>query len=98
MRRNKLCVYVHFVWSTWDREPFITPAIERNLHRSVEAICRENGCEVLAIGGLEDHMHILVSMPSTITIADLMRRAKGGSSKYANEALVPRDTFRWQGS
>ncbi len=98
MRRNMLAIYVHLVWATWDRQPFITPAIERDLHRTIEAICRDCGCDVLAIGGMPDHVHILVTLPTTISLADVVRRVKSGSSTYANRTLVEKDSFRWQGN
>jgi putative transposase len=97
MRRNILSVYLHFVWATWDRHPFIMPEIERNLYRSIKAICRANGCDVIAIGGTADHVHLLVTFPNTLTFA-VMRRVKSGSSKYANEELVEQGSFRWQGN
>jgi|SRR5579862_7302062 len=98
MRRNKLKVYLHFVWKTWDRQPLIAPGIERGLHRSIEGIAIKNGCSVLAIGGTEDHVHLFVKFPATVTMADLMRRVKGGSSNYANAELVEAGAFRWQGN
>jgi putative transposase len=98
MPSNKLDVYIHFVWSTWDRLPLIEEGTERLLHRSIWNLCKESGCEPIAVGGTEDHVHLLVEMASTISIADLIRRIKSGSSLYFSESLKPGEWFAWQGS
>ena len=98
MRRNKLALYLHMVWTTWDRLPLITPDIERRLHRNIESEAQKQGCTVLALNGTEDHVHLLVSFPTTITIADLVKQVKGVSSHFVNETLQPASQFKWQGS
>ena len=98
MRRNKLALYLHLVWATWDRLLLITPDIERRLHRNIESETQKQGCTVLALNGTEDHVHLLVSFPTTITIADLVKQVKGVSSHFINETLQPASQFKWQGS
>lgn len=98
MRRNKLALYLHLVWATWDRLPLITPEIERRLHRNIESEARKMGCTVLALNGMPDHVHLVVSFPTTITIADLVKQVKGVSSHFVNETLKPESQFKWQGS
>lgn len=97
MRQNNLTVYLHLVWATWNRMPLITEAIERDLYRYIESTCQKHGCAVLALGGMPDHIHLLVAYPSTITIADLMEYIKGGSSRFVSEKLISGDFFKWQG-
>ena len=98
MRRNRLCLYVHLVWATWDRLATITPEIERQLHRNIDREASRNGCAILALNGTADHVHLLVTIPATITIADLVKQVKGVSSRFINEALHPAAQFKWQGS
>jgi len=98
MRRNKLALYVHLVWATWDREPLITPDIERRLQRNIESEARDMGCVVHALNGTEDHLHLLVGIPTTISMADLTKQVKGVSSRFVNDALKPGYYFKWQGS
>ena len=98
MRRNKLALYLHLVWATWDRLLLITPDIERRLHRNIESETQKQGCTVLALNGTEDHVHLLVSFPTTNTIADLVKQVKGVSSHVVNETLQPASQFKWQGS
>ena len=97
MRRNKLALYMHLVWATWNRLPLITPGIERRLYRNIESEVQEMGCTVLALNGTADHVHLVVSTTATITIADLMKQIKGVSSHFANEMLRPETQFKWQG-
>ena len=98
MRRNKLALFLHLVWATWDRLPLITPEIERRLHRNIESETQGMGCTVLALNGMPDHVHLLVSFPTTIAIADLVKQVKGVSSHFVNETLQPETQFKWQGS
>lgn len=98
MRRNKLALFVHLVWATWDRLPMITPDIERRLYRVIESKAQKLGCQVLALNGTEDHVHLLVLVPSTLAIADLLKQIKGASSHFVNEVLKPPAQFKWQGS
>jgi len=98
MRRNKLALYIHLVWATWDRLPLLTPDIERRVFRNVESEAIGMGCKVLALNGMPDHVHLVVTIPSTVTIADLVKQVKGVSSHFVNETLKPEATFKWQGS
>ena len=95
-RRNKLYLFAHFVWATYDRLPLITEDIEREVFRYSEQVCRDNGCEVYAVGGMPDHIHLLVALPNTITVGELMQYVKGGSSRLISKTLKPRATFKWQ--
>ena len=98
MLKNKLCVAVHFVWATWDRQPLITEAVERDLYKYIEAVCADDHCKVLALGGMPDHVHLLVLLSNTVTMADFMRHVKGGSSRFIPKCLTPGSWFAWQGS
>ena len=98
MRSNKLGVFLHLVWATWDRTPLITPNVERGLHRCIHHEAQKQGCKVLALNGMPDHIHLLVTMPSTLCIAQLAKQVKGVSSRFANLALFKHAEFKWQGS
>ena len=98
MRRNKLALYLHSVWATWDRLPLIKPEIERRLLRNIENEAQDLGCTVLAINGTEDHVHVLLAIPTTVAIADLVKQMKGVSSHFVNAAFDLEYQFKWQGS
>jgi REP element-mobilizing transposase RayT len=98
MRHNKLALYLHLVWATWDRLPLIKPEIERRLLRNIESEALGQGCTVLAINCTEDHVHVFLAMPTTVSIADLVKQMKGVSSHFANDELKLAYQFKWQGS
>ena len=66
MRRARVAVYVHLVWATWDRQPLLQGDLQRRVHRAIAAKCEELGAEVVALGGVEDHVHLLIGLPATI--------------------------------
>jgi putative transposase len=84
---------VHMIFSTKERRKIITKPMQAHMWRYVAAICQENGIFVHSIGGMEDHIHILVQIPPTMTIAQAVRLIKSNSSKWMNE-LGHR--FAWQ--
>ena len=81
MGRNLLETSTHFVWATWDRLPLITPEMERALCCCMTDICRNHKCEVLAVGTMPDHVHLLVMVGSAVSLGDLMQQVKGGTSR-----------------
>ena len=95
-KHNKLRVYVHFVWAMWDRLPLVTSNIERAVYRYIEAVCKDAGCEVFAINGMPDHVHVFVSLPGTIGYAVLVKNMKAGSSRLVSKELKPGEWFSWQ--
>ena len=97
MLRDTLAVYIHLVWATWDRLPLITPEIERPLHRVIASEAQQMGCTLLALNGVTDHLHVFLRIPSTLTIANLVKQLKGVSSHFVNEVLKPSQSFKWQG-
>ena len=96
--RNLVQVCVHFVWATWDRVPLVTEDIEREIYRYIQQVCADDNCRVLAIGGMPDHVHLLLALGSTVSIAELMQHVKGGSSRLVSQTLRPGEWFQWQGS
>ena len=99
MRRSGVVVYVHVVWATWDRLPLLSGEFERAVYRAIGAKCDELGAEVIALGGVEDHVHLLVALPATIALAEFVGKVKGASSHLATHRALPDGTFfKWQGA
>jgi putative transposase len=98
MRHTKSEVYVHLVWATWDRLPLITPGLKPDLLACIRKECQRLGCETLALEAVADHVHLLVSLPLTIAVSDMVKQVKGSSSHLANRVLVAGSVFKWQGA
>jgi REP element-mobilizing transposase RayT len=96
--RQPLPIYVHLVWATWNRLPLLSEEMSKQVYHAVGAKCRELGAQVVAIGGTEDHVHLLVRLPATLSVADLLKHIKGASSHLVTHRLAPGQSFKWQGS
>ena len=96
MRASKPEVFLHFVWATRYREPSILPLWKRRLYRCIEGQARSMGCDVLAINGMPDHLHVLVKLPTTVSIAAIAKQIKGVSSRFVREELPEAERFYWQ--
>jgi putative transposase len=98
MRQAKVNVWLHLVWATWDRLPLLSDHLHRRVHDAMAAKCVELGVELLAYGGVEDHVHLIVRFPATVTIATLVGQLKGASSHLITHEVAPTEFFKWQGS
>jgi REP element-mobilizing transposase RayT len=84
------------VFSTKERRPLITPEIQPRLFQYIGGIARENKIKLLSAGGVDDHIHLLISMPATISVSKAMQLIKGGSSKWVHETFPNHRIFEWQ--
>jgi len=96
MKRSKSEIYLHLVWATDGRQPLISPAVRDELYPFLETQARHLVCDVLAIGGRADHMHLVVRTPTTVCAAPLMKLLKGSSSAFVNDLTGRTPYFRWQ--
>jgi putative transposase len=89
---------MHCVFSTRERRPVLTPAIRERLWPYLGGIARENKMKALAIGGVADHAHLLLSLPPALSISKAMQLLKGNSSKWLRETFpeLRQDDFAWQ--
>ncbi len=90
-------LYVHIVFSTKNRTPFLKDATfcERT-HAYLKGICDNQGSPTLRVGGTEDHVHILSRLSKTLDIATLIRELKRDSSKWIKEENPRLADFHWQ--
>ena len=87
---------MHCVWSTKERRRLITPELQERLYPYLGGIARDNKMKALAIGGVEDHVHMLLSVPSTLSIAKAIQLLKGNSSKWIHETFPEKRLLEWQ--
>lgn len=96
MAHSFISQLMHCVFSTKERRPMITPEIQPRLFQYIGGIARENKMKLLAAGGVDDHVHLFVSFPSTISVAKGLQLIKGGSSKWIHETFSEHRLFQWQ--
>jgi REP element-mobilizing transposase RayT len=85
----------HCVFSTKERRKRIVPEIQPRLWAYMGGVAREHQMTALSIGGIEDHVHILLSLSSSTSIAAAMREIKSASSHWMHETCAM-DDFEWQ--
>jgi REP element-mobilizing transposase RayT len=93
---SRVDVYLHIVWATWDRAPLLTPEVRPRVYLCMREEAARLKSEIIEIGGIEDHVHVLLRLPATVSIATLVKQLKGSSSHLANHEVLPRG-FKWQG-
>ncbi|HAF03544.1 MAG TPA: IS200/IS605 family transposase [Spartobacteria bacterium] len=87
---------IHCVWSTKNREPLLTSDLRDRLWPYLGGIAKQNKMNALAIGGASDHVHILISLPATLSVAKAVQLLKGNSSKWIHETFPKLRGFEWQ--
>ncbi|MGO8677611.1 MAG: IS200/IS605 family transposase [Limisphaerales bacterium] len=88
--------HIHCVFSTKERRPLIQPPLGQRLWPFLGGIARQNGMKAIEIGGAPDHVHMVLTMPSTLSIAKALQLIKGGSSKWVHETFPEHRLFNWQ--
>ncbi len=97
MPQSDAQIYLHIVFSTKDRRPFLQDKdLRMRLHDYIGGTCRELDCPSLQVGGVDDHVHILCRFARTITVADLIREIKRESSKWIKDKHPGVAEFQWQ--
>ena len=89
-------IYIHVVFAVQERAGLIKQEWKEALFKYIAGILKNQGIKLIAIGGVEDHIHILFGIKPNITLSDLVRDIKAGSSKYINENGFVRGKFYWQ--
>jgi putative transposase len=95
MSHTYYSLLVHCVFPTKEHRILIPADLKSKLWPYIGGIARENKFKALAVGGMQDHSHALLSLPTTMSIANAVQLIKGGSSKWINDHLAKR-TFDWQ--
>jgi putative transposase len=86
-------LYYHLVWATKERQLLISPAKETELYSYIIGKADTINCILHAIGGRENHIHLIVSIPPTQSIAEFVKNIKGSSSRYLNQTLQNPNKF-----
>ena len=87
---------MHCVFATKERCSLIIPSLQQRLWPYLGGIARENKMKALVVGGVEDHVHILLSIPSTLSVTKSIQLLKGNSSKWIHDTFKELWVFEWQ--
>jgi REP element-mobilizing transposase RayT len=75
-------VIIHAIFSTKNREPSLDSATRSRMHAYLATICRDLGGEAFCVGGVSDHVHVVTTLPRTLSQAELIEQIKKPSSKW----------------
>ena len=96
MPQSLSCIFVHVVFATRHRVPILSPEIRRGLHKYLAGILRNLGCHVVEIGGVSDHVHLLIGLSRTSSMAEVIEKVKTGWSKWLKSCGEEFRGFHWQ--
>src|SRR5262249_21953327 len=89
-------LHYHLVFSTKHREPWLRCEIQQRVWAYLGGIAHANRLTPLLIGGVEDHVHMLLGMPPTISVSAALKQLKGGSSAWIKQPIPGCRGFGWQ--
>jgi putative transposase len=91
------CIHhFHVVWATQYRQELLTPELEKRLFPCILQAATDKSCDVLAVNGMPDHIHILIKTGAVVNMPDIMKTIKGRTSALINHIMEPEGHFRWQ--
>lgn len=90
--------FYHFIWTTKNREPLLRNRVEALTDASIRDVSAQLGAMIRAVGFVDDHVHIAVSIPPRLSIPTFVRELKTQSNHAINNSrlLQENDTFSWQ--
>ncbi|MCW1915952.1 IS200/IS605 family transposase [Luteolibacter sp. GHJ8] len=95
MPSTHLSLHFHVVFSTKDRMPQISPEWRDRFHSYIGGLAKNAGVVPESVGGVADHVHLLLGLPATVALSDLIRAIKANSSKWVHEE-IGMEKFAWQ--
>jgi REP element-mobilizing transposase RayT len=96
MPQSLSSILIHLIFSTKNREPFLTPEIDAELYPYMASILKALKSPALIINGTSDHLHTLFSLSRVATVADVVEEVKTESSKWIKRIGIEFQHFHWQ--
>jgi REP element-mobilizing transposase RayT len=96
MANTYVALHYHVVFSTKNREPWITADIEERVWSYVAGAATKHDMSVLKIGGLDDHFHVVAGIPPAMTVSKAVQMLKGASSRWIRMTFPDLEAFGWQ--
>jgi len=98
MAQSLSCLWTHLIFSTKNRFPFLSDKVLRaEMHAYIAEMLRNQNCETMIVGGVEDHTHSLFALSRTLPIARVVKEVKRTSSGWIKQAWPRLARFHWQG-
>jgi REP element-mobilizing transposase RayT len=69
--------YLHFVWATRRRLPLLAEEFEAKVYAYISQVCKDDGCDLIAVGGMPDHLHLLVNFSNKVSFAEFVQHISG---------------------
>jgi REP element-mobilizing transposase RayT len=85
MANTYTSLHFHIVFSTKNREPWITPDIEQRIWEYLGGIARQNDMKALKVGGIQDHVHVVLGLRASMAVSQAVQLLKGNASKWIHE-------------
>jgi len=89
-------VIIHIIFSIKNREPWLDCEVRPRMHAYLATTCRDLGAEVVHVGGVADHVHIVTMLPRTVSQAQVVEQIKKASSKWIKSLGGHYRGFFWQ--
>lgn len=89
-------IWIHAIWATKERQPLISPKIEKTVYDFMRKEFEESGCPVRIINGMPDHVHCLFLQNPKKSIAEIIKQIKGSTSHFINQSEMTAERFSWQ--
>jgi putative transposase len=96
MAGKYLSLMIHFVWSTTGRKPFLSPDWQHRMYSYIGRVLKNKKAALICAGGTRNHVHLYASLPSTITIAEMVNFMKSNLSRWVHENCPHLKAFAWQ--
>ena len=96
MANTYTSLHYHIVFSTKNRERWIYPEIEERVWSYLAGIAKQNKMTPIQIGGVEDHVHVLLGASPTLAPSKIAQWVKGGSSTWIHDTFPDMKAFAWQ--
>ncbi len=96
MPQSFACLHTHIIFSTKNREPFVTKELHPRLGKYIAGILRNIGCRLITSGGVADHIHLLVSLSKQASVSETVRDMKSNSSGWVHKTYPALQGFAWQ--
>jgi putative transposase len=96
MPQSLACLRIHLVFSTKNRQTFITDSVREVMHAYMAVVLQNLGCTPLLINSVEDHVHVLFDLSRTVSVSAVVEQVKKASSKWIKTQVPHLGEFAWQ--